>query len=118
MTFGEKLRFLRQEQEISAEELASFAQISPNTLENYELDRRKPRNSKTISLLAQKLNTTYEELTGEPEKEGSPFGEKLKELREEKGLTIKELAEKAGIPFRTYQSYEYNGHIPLVRIRK
>lgn len=39
------------------------------------------------------------------------FGERLRELRKEKGLTLRELAEKAGIDF-TYLSKIENGRIP------
>lgn len=40
----------------------------------------------------------------------------LKEAREKLGLTQSQVAEKAGIPYRSYQNYELEINIPTVDI--
>jgi len=40
------------------------------------------------------------------------FGERLKQLRQEKSLTINESANQFGIQYRSYQRYESNNSTP------
>ncbi len=47
------------------------------------------------------------------------IGQRIKRLREEKGLSLKEVASKAGIPLSTYREWEYGREIkgePYVKI--
>ena len=43
------------------------------------------------------------------------FGEKLRKLRMEKGMTQEAVAKAAGIGYRTYTGYEQNGRYPKKR---
>ena len=45
----------------------------------------------------------------------SNFSERLKQLREEKGVTQKEMAEILKLSPRGYQAYEYKGHYPAYK---
>lgn len=52
---------------------------------------------------------------GKPES----FGQRLRRLREERNLSIKEMAEKVGVPLTTYREWEYGRAIkgePYVKI--
>ena len=40
------------------------------------------------------------------------FSERLRELRKERGLKQKEMAETCGIKVRSYQQYEYDENYP------
>lgn len=42
------------------------------------------------------------------------FSERLRELRKERGLKQKEMAEVCGIKVRSYQQYEYDENYPTV----
>jgi len=42
------------------------------------------------------------------------FSERMKELRKERGLKQREMAEICGIKMRSYQGYEYGRHYPEV----
>ena len=50
------------------------------------------------------------------------FSERIKELRQERGLKQREMAEICGIKMRSYQGYEYGRHYPeipgLIQIAK
>ena len=42
------------------------------------------------------------------------FSERIKELRTERGLKQREMADICGIKLRSYQGYEYGKHYPEV----
>ena len=42
------------------------------------------------------------------------FGERMKELRTERGLKQREMAEICGLKVRSYQQYEYDENYPTV----
>lgn len=61
LTFGEKLRQLREEHDLSLRELASRVGVSAAFLSDVELGRRFPSSEK-LSSLAKKLKVSVEEL--------------------------------------------------------
>lgn len=66
MAVGDNIKRLRTEQKLSLEELAIYADVSKQTIQRYEGNRRKPQ-PETLLLLAKKLGVSCEELiTGEP----------------------------------------------------
>ncbi len=42
------------------------------------------------------------------------FSERMRELRKERGLKQREMAEICGVKLRSYQGYEYGRHYPEV----
>ena len=42
------------------------------------------------------------------------FSERMRELRKERGLKQREMAEICGVKLRSYQGYEYGKHYPEV----
>lgn len=64
MGFGEKLRQKRIEAGFTQVRLAEQAGISTRTLQNYEMEMRKPSNMVTVQKLADILHTTTEYLLG------------------------------------------------------
>ena len=42
------------------------------------------------------------------------FSERIRELRQERGLKQREMAEICGVKMRSYQGYEYGRHYPEV----
>ncbi len=61
MTFGEKLKNLRKEQNLSIKQLSEKAGLSPVQISNYEHNRNIP-NAITTNKLANALGCTYDEL--------------------------------------------------------
>lgn len=53
MDFGEKLRILRKERNMSQKELAQRIQVSRRTINSWEHEGRHPKERKTYSALAQ-----------------------------------------------------------------
>lgn len=43
-------------------------------------------------------------------------GQRIRELRQEEGLSIKELAERVGVDYNTMRCYEVDKHDPSFRI--
>lgn len=64
MGFGEKLRQKRIEAGLTQARLAEQADISTRTLQNYEMEVRKPSNMVIVQKLANILHTTTEYLLG------------------------------------------------------
>ena len=61
MTFGQNLKNLRKEQNLSIKELAQLSNLSPVQISNYEHDHNIP-NAININKLATGLKCSYEDL--------------------------------------------------------
>ena len=61
MTFGENLKNLRKERNLSIKELSEKAGLSPVQISNYEHDHYVP-NAITLNKLADALGCSYEDL--------------------------------------------------------
>ena len=61
LSFGEKVRELRDAKNLSLRELAAKIDVSASFLSDVELGKRFPKDS-TLVLLAEKLGTTAEEM--------------------------------------------------------
>ena len=67
MAVGDNIKHFRSIQKLSMEELAMYADVSKQTIQRYEDNRRKPQ-PETLLLIARKLGVACEELiTGEPQ---------------------------------------------------
>ena len=68
MRFGEKLRQLRTQKNISQASLADALGVTRRTYISYERDGRYPRSAKTYDLLAKILGCTTDDLISEDDK--------------------------------------------------
>lgn len=67
MTFGEKLRMLRQQKNLTQHELAKQAGLGMNTISNYEKGKTYPQNRAVYGILAKILGVSADELHNENE---------------------------------------------------
>ncbi|SMB99871.1 Helix-turn-helix [Thermanaeromonas toyohensis ToBE] len=100
MELGATIRNFREEKGYTLEELARKSQISPSYLSEIERGHKRP-SLKTLDKICSALNIPREALI--PPEDKISLGDKIRLLRQEKGLSLKELSAKAGISF-TYLS--------------
>ena len=89
MSFGKRLRTLREENKLTQRALADKLAITPRTLQNYESGKMYPKNSTIYRQLATIFGVSVDYLLGEEES-----GEKANEKKSEK--EIRELVEDVG----------------------
>ena len=80
-TLGSTLRHLREQADMSQEELAAKAQVSKNTIQNWERDRSEPRRAQ-FRRVAAALGMSADALKA------------LRPVSEESPLTLEQIAEK------------------------
>ncbi|WP_010249549.1 helix-turn-helix domain-containing protein [Acetivibrio cellulolyticus] len=93
MLFGDKIKELRTIAGMSQQELANNAGLSLRSIQNYESNKRYPKDVSILNRLCKVLNTTIEELMTEKanfiqeasEKYGSSRKKDAKKLVEEVG---------------------------------
>ncbi|HAP32869.1 MAG TPA: transcriptional regulator [Firmicutes bacterium] len=95
---GEVVRRVREEKGYSLAELAEKAGISFSYLSEIERGSKKP-SIKTVEKLTSFLNISPGELVGNTEQDGISLGERVRLLRQERGLSLQELAESAGLSY-------------------
>ncbi len=64
MTFGERLRELRQDNDETQEQIGKLLNIGARMISHYEKDEHFPRDAKTILRLAEHFNVTTDYLFG------------------------------------------------------
>jgi len=64
LTFGERVRKLRKEKQMSQSALAELAGVSPRTIFGYEAGTTYPRTERLLNRLADALGVTSEDLVG------------------------------------------------------
>lgn len=67
MTFGDKLKELREKHKLSQTELASMLGISMRTIQNYEASRGLPRTTSTVSKICEIFNLPADYLMNDKE---------------------------------------------------
>jgi transcriptional regulator with XRE-family HTH domain len=67
MSFGKKLRKLREEKNLTQEELANMVGVSLKTISRYEAGQSKPRYRKIYDNLAKALDTSHDYLVTDEE---------------------------------------------------
>jgi HTH-type transcriptional regulator, competence development regulator len=110
LAFGPMLRALRQQKGIGLRQLAARVRISPPYLSNIETGKFPPPSDEKLRLIARELDedpdkllakagdrTIVDPLVGTGSLPRSAFGEVLRELREQKGIGLRQLAAKVGI---------------------
>jgi HTH-type transcriptional regulator, competence development regulator len=110
LTFGSMLRVIRQEKGVGLRKLAARVGISAPYLSNIETDKFPPPSDEKLRLIARELDEDPDKLlakagdrmivdplVGTGSLPRSAFGEVLRELREQKGIGLRQLAAKIGI---------------------
>jgi len=94
---GEEIRALREERGYTLQELARRANLSLSYLSEIERGAKQP-SMKAIEKIAGALNVSKHRLIrGQGSEAGLLLGERVRLIRCEKGLSIQELASRAGI---------------------
>ena len=120
MTFGEKLKQLREQKNMTGRAVAQAVGISSKSYSHYERGISVPRKKGLYEKLAETLDTTVEYLTGESEEPKAPqetelaaspkseltLGQKLLILRKELKLSQIDAAKLIGISLDVYKRME------------
>lgn len=114
--FGEKLKELREERNLSQKELGDkMGGITQQTIAQYEKKETVPK-FETVSKIANALeinpNIFYSDFSQSVADDSEEIGERIKELRKSKGVSQKELAQKAGLSIGSIQGYEQGRYNP------
>lgn len=114
--FGEKLKELREERNLSQKELGDkMGGITQQTIAQYEKKETVPK-FETVSKIADALeinpNIFYSDFSQSVTNDSEEIGEKIKELRKSKGISQKELAQKTGLSIGSIQGYEQGRYNP------
>lgn len=92
MTFGERLRYLREERELRQQDVAEHIHISLRMLSYYEADEHFPRDANMIVEIAKFFNVSLDYLFGLSNVRNHFVTDKLNEeflsLPEEKQLSV------------------------------
>ena len=119
LTLGQRLKKLREEKQLTRNELADLAGIGRSSYEKYERDNNLPVQGEIYDRLAKALGCEAAYL-----KEGSEaafkalhsskleLGRRLRSAREKTGMGLKEFADKIGIPSTTLSNYETGSSKP------
>jgi HTH-type transcriptional regulator, competence development regulator len=106
LSFGPMLRALRQQRGIGLRQLAARVHISPPYLSNIETGKFPPPSDEKLRLIARELDEDPDKLLAKAGDRiivdpscgtASFFGEALRELRQKKGIGLRQLAAKVGI---------------------
>ena len=112
-----QLRKLRIEKALTQSQVGAFIQMSATNYQKFEYGYNKPSINQLIAF-AKGLNTSVEYLTRGREnnivyrEDVVPFHKRLKELREQNGMTQKQLAALIKSNESGVQKYEYNENTP------
>ena len=114
--FGEKLRELREERNLSQKELGDkMGGITQQTIAQYEKKETVPK-FETVSKIANALeinpNIFYSDFSQSVADDSEEIGERIKELRKSKKVSQKELAQKTGLSIGFRQGYEQGRYNP------
>ena len=112
-----RLRELQRAEKLTQQELADIAEVSKRTIQNWEdgTSDIKPKKAEKLAdyfgvsvgyLLGYDDNDFEKQIRIDTLNDIINQMNRLKELRKEKKLTQKELAEKTDIPYRTLQRWE------------
>lgn len=100
MEIGPAIRNFREERGYTLEDLARKSNISPSYLSEIERGHKRP-SLKTLDKICAALNISREVLL--PAETKVSLGDKIRMIRQEKGLSLKDLSARTGISF-TYLS--------------
>jgi len=95
------LRRLRYERRLLIKELSEITGLSPNTIYRLETGGRTAPSKETLETLAEFYGLTLEQLSEMVPPKPVPRTA-IKEIRDAKGITGRELAKRSGISYRTF----------------
>lgn len=117
-TFKTRIRQLRENKELTQEELAKVIGVSRATLASWEIGRREP-DFETASKIADFFDVSVDYLLGRTDDPRSyeailmsSFGERLKKLRTERGLRQEDIGKIVHVGKSTVSQWENNIHVP------
>ncbi|WP_031516592.1 helix-turn-helix domain-containing protein [Desulfofalx alkaliphila] len=115
---GEQIRALREERGYTLQDLAKRAKLSLSYLSEIERGSKRP-SLKTIDKLATALNVAKTQLIeGEVTDTGLALGEKIRIIRNEKDMSLQELADKVGISLSYLSEIERGTVYPALNTLK
>lgn len=117
MVRGQAIRQLREERGYSLHELAKRAGLSISYLSEIERGAKTP-SLKTVEKIAAALNISKAQLIQDEKDERITLGQKVRVLRQEKGLSLAELAGRVGISTSYLSEIERDGVYPAVHTLK
>ena len=106
---GDKIKALRKEKKLTQDDLANILNVHKTNVSKWERNKYKP----SIDILANIAD--YFQVSVDYLIDNEPailLGEKLKDLRKTKGLTLKEVADNIGLGESTISLYENNNRRP------
>ncbi|MQL52711.1 helix-turn-helix domain-containing protein [Desulfofundulus thermobenzoicus] len=103
MSLGQKIRDFRRERGITLTELARQLNISPSYLSAVEREIRKP-SIPMLNKISEALNVSVSYLVGD--NDDALTGDKLRFIRESRGLSIDDLAEISELPVSLLEKFE------------
>jgi len=95
-TLGQRLRSARKLKGLFLKDVAAQAEISADTLRNWETDRYQPHNPRDLKKVAAVLEVEMEHLLG-PLPENASLSDKLQYYRKCRGWTRGEFANSLGV---------------------
>jgi transcriptional regulator with XRE-family HTH domain len=115
---GERIRSLREERGYTLQDLAKRAKLSLSYLSEIERGSKRP-SLKTIEKLAVALNVPKTQLIeGEITDTGLALGEKVRIIRNEKNMSLQDLADKVGISLSYLSEIERGTVYPALNTLK
>lgn len=127
--FSERLRHLRTERGFSQQEFANqLGGISKSSINMYERGEREP-GLETLETIADFFNVDMDYLLGKSDIRNriafnvtnqhiypwAAIGHRIRSCREERGLTLKDVAAKSGVSLSTISRYE-RGEFDLIKL--
>lgn len=104
--FGQNLKQLRNNANLTQQQLADKLKVAPSTIGMYESDKRMP-DTTLLSEIANLFSVSIDYLVGRGNKNSSNlFALKLKEERNKKKLSQRQLGEVIGVSQQTIGSWE------------
>lgn len=110
-SFGERLKSLRVSKNLSQMDVAKLIKTSKSSINMYERNEREP-GIETVIALADLFGVDLDYLLGRSKRTNSnkqyPYTEsiRIRELRQSKGISMKEASRLLGMPYTTYVNYE------------
>ena len=115
MSIGDNIKRIREAKGISQYKLAQMLNISQQSVDQWERSLTNPRKS-NIDKISSILNVSVNELFGDADT--NITSQRLRELREAKGLSQNEVAKLIGVTRTAYLHYETGRYKPVRKIKE